>query len=349
MAAVVLPPGELSVEEALVDRRHLCGAVVAVNVEALRAEEHEDAAGVDGGHEAALVVEPVGVAFFGNAVADEGEARRAEGDQLVGVDGNVAGGLAAEGRLGGAVLHEVAGHPVVFAAGEAFDGLAEVAAKQRCAAFAGRADEHHGEALIEGHGDERGFAVARDAFDADMLGVDGGVGFEVVEAAARAPGPGAQRAPVVGLARLAVIDQADDAARKSRSVVGLHAGRIEEHKAPAVGDELPGVGRASVCVQLPETGKAWPSRLPGGMIREDILQRRVLLDEERLPCGVDACRTRRRGLVWRGEAGAAEHHQHRNRAFGVGRDDERHVDFHFDGGVGRVVDLADEVLGDDRT
>ena len=35
------------------------------------------------------MVEPVGVAFLGNAVADEGEARGAEGDEFVGVDGEV--------------------------------------------------------------------------------------------------------------------------------------------------------------------------------------------------------------------------------------------------------------------
>ena len=93
--------------------------------------------------------------------------------------------------VGGAVLEEVAGHPVVFAAGEALDGFAVVAAEQRCSAFAGRAYEHHREALIVGHGDERGFAVAGDSFDADVLCVDGGIGLEVVEAAGCAPGPGA--------------------------------------------------------------------------------------------------------------------------------------------------------------
>ena len=143
------------------------------------------------------------------------------------------GVLAAERRFGGAVLHEVAGHPVVLAAGEALHGLAEVAAQQRGSAFAGRADQHHGEALIEGHGDERGLAVARDAFDADMLRVDGGIGLEIIEAAARAPGPGAQRAPVFRLARLAFVDQADDAAREAGAVVGLHAGGIEAARSPS--------------------------------------------------------------------------------------------------------------------
>ena len=57
------------------------------------------------------------------------------------------------------------------------------------------------------------------------LGVHGGIGLEVIEPARRAPGPGAQRAPVVRLARLALVDQADDAFGQAGAVVGLDAGR----------------------------------------------------------------------------------------------------------------------------
>ena len=66
---------------------------------------------------------------------------------------------------------------------------------------------------IVGHGDERGLAVAGVAFDADLFGVDGFVGFEIIEGAAGSPGPGAECAPVVGLARLALVAEADDALR----------------------------------------------------------------------------------------------------------------------------------------
>ena len=59
------------------------------------------------------------------------------------------------------------------AAGQVLDGLAEVAAVQLGAAFAGRADQHDREARVERHRDERRLAVARDAFDADALRVDG--------------------------------------------------------------------------------------------------------------------------------------------------------------------------------
>ena len=106
------------------------------------------------------------------------------------------------------------------------------------AAFAGRADEHDREALVERHRDERRLAVARHAFDADALRIDGLVGLEVVERARRAPGPRAQRAPVVGLARLAFVDESDDALRETRAVVGLDARGIEGREAPAVGDQL---------------------------------------------------------------------------------------------------------------
>ena len=164
MSAVVLAPGELAVEQARVDGRHLRHPVVLGHAEVARPEQPEDRAGRHRGHVAALLVEPVGVALLRDAVADEGGARRAEGDQLVRIDREVARVLAAERRLGGAVLQEVAGHPVVLAgAGEVLDRLAEVAAVQLGAAFAGRADQDHREARLEGHGDERGLAVARDA------------------------------------------------------------------------------------------------------------------------------------------------------------------------------------------
>src|SRR5580658_2029707 len=143
------------------------------------AEQYEDWLRGDGGHIAALLVEPFCVAHGRYAVADEGETRRAEGDEFVRIDGQVAWISAAEGCFGGAVFHEVSRHPVVFAAGEAFYGFAEVAAIELCATFAGRADEAHGETGFKGERNERCFAVAGDALDAYVFCVDGWVGFEV--------------------------------------------------------------------------------------------------------------------------------------------------------------------------
>ena len=114
VSTVVLAPRELAVEQAGLHGRHLRHAVVLGDARVPRPEQAEDRAGRHRGHVAALLIEPVGVALLGDAVADEGRARRAQGDELVRVDRNVAGVLAPEGRLGGAVLQEVAGHPVVL-------------------------------------------------------------------------------------------------------------------------------------------------------------------------------------------------------------------------------------------
>ena len=98
--------------------------------------------------------------------------------------------------FGGAVFQEVAGHPVVFAAaGEIFHRFTPIAAMQFRAAFAGGAHQHQGEALIVRHGHQSRLAVARHTFDSDMFRIDGLVGLEIIEATARAPGPGAQGCP----------------------------------------------------------------------------------------------------------------------------------------------------------
>ena len=82
---------------------------------------------------------------------------------------------------------------MVFAgAGQALDRFAEIAAMQFRAAFARGADERHGETRLKGQRDERGLAIARHAFDADLLRVHGGICFEIIQSARRAPGPGAE-------------------------------------------------------------------------------------------------------------------------------------------------------------
>src|SRR5262245_26065990 len=124
---------------------------------------------------------------------------------------------------------------MVFAgAREVFYQLAEIAAAECRAALAGRADKADGEALVVGHRDQRGFAITRKPLDANMPGVHRFVGLEIIERATRAPRPGAQRSPVVGVARLAFVAQADDALRQTRAVVGLNAGRNDDGVAPAL-------------------------------------------------------------------------------------------------------------------
>src|SRR5579871_1592989 len=109
------------------------------------------------------------------------------------------------------VFEEVAGHPVVLlGAGYILDGFTPVAAVELGSAHAGGADVADGEALVIGHGDDGRLAVAGVAGNADLFGIDGFVGFEVIESAAGAPGPGAQCAPVFGLAVLAFVAQTDN-------------------------------------------------------------------------------------------------------------------------------------------
>src|SRR6478672_1190707 len=112
--AVVLPPRQLSVQHAHVDPRHLLRLVVVRSSQILRTEQAEHWPGCNGSHEAALVIQPLRVPLFRDAVADER-------------------------RVGRAVLQEVPGHPVILTgAGEALDSLTPVPAMQLRASFSRR-------------------------------------------------------------------------------------------------------------------------------------------------------------------------------------------------------------------
>src|SRR4030095_14229796 len=115
VAAVVLPPRKLTIEPADSDRRHSLGLVVVRAAQVFRAEQPEYRTCRDRRHVAALMIEPPGVTLLRDAVADERWPWRAQRDELVGIDWDVAGVTAAEVRISGAVFHEVAGHPVVLA------------------------------------------------------------------------------------------------------------------------------------------------------------------------------------------------------------------------------------------
>src|SRR5207244_324321 len=73
---------------------------------------------------------------------------------------------------------------------------------------------------------------------ADLLGVHGLVGLEIVQRPAGAPRPGTQRAPVVGHARLALVVQTDDPARQAAAVVGLDAVGNDDCVPPAFAEHL---------------------------------------------------------------------------------------------------------------
>ena len=95
--------------------------------------------------------------------------------------------------------------------GDIFHQLAQIAAVEFGAAFAGGADESNGKTRVIGHGYDSGLAVTGVALNSDVFGIHSLIGFEIVHGAVGAPGPGAQRAPVVRFAGFALVYQADDA------------------------------------------------------------------------------------------------------------------------------------------
>src|SRR5215472_17200686 len=76
------------------------------------------------------------------------------------------------------------------------------------------------------------------AFESDSFGVHGFVGLEVIESAACAPRPGAQRSPIIQLARLSFVAQADDALFEACAIVSLHSGRNDRGVTPTSGQDL---------------------------------------------------------------------------------------------------------------
>src|SRR5205823_11820431 len=93
-------------------------------------------------------------------------------------------------------------------------------------------------AVVVRHANDGRLAPTRVAFQRDATGIHGLIGLEVIQGAAGTPGPGAQDTPIVELARLALVDQADDALVQTGAVVGLNAAGVEDGVAPALGQNL---------------------------------------------------------------------------------------------------------------
>src|SRR5580693_4443288 len=109
------------------------------------------------------MIEPLCVALLRYAVADEGQARRAERQQFVSVYRQVARRLASESRFGCAVLQKIPGHPVIFTRPcKVLDSLTPVATMKLRSTLTGGTDQNHRETRIEGHRHEGGFAITRD-------------------------------------------------------------------------------------------------------------------------------------------------------------------------------------------
>src|SRR6187402_979262 len=105
-------------------------------------------------------------------------------------------------------------------------------------AFTGRTNEPHRKARLERHRDECRLAVTRNSLDADLPGVHCGIRFEIIQSARRTPSPGAQRTPIVRLARLALVAQADDALGQPRAIVRLNTVRNNRGVTPARRNQL---------------------------------------------------------------------------------------------------------------
>ena len=199
---------------------------------------------------------------------------------------------------------------MVFAgAGEIAHLFAEIAAVEFSAAGSGRTDVADGETRVVGHGDERSFAVTGVAGDADLLSVNRLIGFKIIEAAAGSPGPGAERAPIVEFARLALVGEADDAFLKAVAFVGLNAGGDVDGIAPAFREEL-----------------LLPSRRAGGLLGH---------------FGVEL------GDALHDFFAEGELEHDGDGSGGFGGSGEGEFDVYGDGGVSGVVYVADEFFGDD--
>src|SRR5437773_7347833 len=75
----MLAPRELAIEQARFDWRQFCGVIILRNSQVSRSEQPKYPLGGHCGHIAALLVEPFRIALLRHAVADEGQAWRAQG------------------------------------------------------------------------------------------------------------------------------------------------------------------------------------------------------------------------------------------------------------------------------
>ncbi len=224
--------------------------------------------------------------------------------------------------FGAAIFEEVAGHPVIFAGtGQALDRLAEIAPVRLGATFAGGTDQPHVKALVEGNGDQRRLAVARHTLDADMALIHLRPGREIIEDPTGAPAPGPERAPVIRLARLALIDEADNALGQACAIIGLIAGRVEQDHAPAVGDQFrDAFDIGSLC-----------GGEKAGHARVQILRRRRR-------------HTRGRKL----DRSPGEHDQNRRWPLGLCWQDHHGVDIDRNGRVRRIIDVTGQMRSYNR-
>src|ERR1022692_144997 len=112
--------------------------------------------------------------------------------------------------------------------GDVLHDFAPIAAVQLGPAFSRGTDKSDREALVVRHSDDGGLAPTRMALQTDAPGVHRFVGLEIIQGAPGAPRPGTQDTPVVQLAGLTLVDQADDSLVQTGAVIGLNAAGVED-------------------------------------------------------------------------------------------------------------------------
>ncbi len=86
MAAVVLTPRQRTIHQTVIDGWHGSFPEVFSDSQTFGPQQFEDFSSRNRGHETSTLVEPVGIAFFGNAVTDESQSRRTQRDQFMRID-----------------------------------------------------------------------------------------------------------------------------------------------------------------------------------------------------------------------------------------------------------------------
>jgi len=216
--AVVFEERKRARRDRCVERRHFGRAQIRLP------EQSVDRAGGHRPEKFAVRIGPQVAAAGG----DEHRARRRERNQKMRVDRHVV-------PVAGIFL-EIAGELVAVVGGHVVDGLAEVAARERRAHLATLAGKDQRETPVLRAGPQHRLAQARMPDERDALRVHRAIRFEVVEHAARAPRPRADRAPLVrrGLRAIGRECQPDDAGGVTRGVVRLDLGIAQRGVAVAV-------------------------------------------------------------------------------------------------------------------
>src|SRR5688572_10202607 len=83
VSSIVLSPSQLTAQQSHIHIGHALALVIIGGPKILSAQQTKHGPGSDGGHEAALLIEPFGISLLGNSIANESEPRSTQGNQLL--------------------------------------------------------------------------------------------------------------------------------------------------------------------------------------------------------------------------------------------------------------------------